>query len=108
MTLIYFLSFDVQVRAGESLIRLATDLKQYLILNDFPSANEAITNSTKMTTTRQLDCDRKLMTLRDDLAGDLYELEEEYYSSSLKSDAQTTYIVCHNFMTNISNRTLSV
>ena len=67
-----------------------------------------ITNNTKMTTTRQLDCDRKLMTLRDDLAADLYELEEEYYSSSLKSDTQKTNIVCHNFITNISNRTLSV
>ncbi|XP_010848458.1 PREDICTED: mediator of RNA polymerase II transcription subunit 22, partial [Bison bison bison] len=30
------------VRAGESLMKLVSDLKQFLILNDFPSVNEAI------------------------------------------------------------------
>ncbi|KAG7243884.1 hypothetical protein INR49_006039 [Caranx melampygus] len=31
------------VRAGESLMKLVSDLKQFLILNDFPSVNDAIT-----------------------------------------------------------------
>jgi len=72
------------VRAGESLMKLVTDLKQYLILNDFPSANEAITQNARVMQTMQQECDRKLMALRDDLAADLYDLEEEYYSSPFK------------------------
>lgn len=31
--------------------------------------------------TKQAECDQKLMSLRDDMAADLYDLEEEYYSS---------------------------
>lgn len=31
--------------------------------------------------TKQAECDQKLMSLRDDIAADLYDLEEEYYSS---------------------------
>ncbi len=65
-------------------MKLVTDLKQYLILNDFPSANEAITQNARVMQTMQQECDRKLMALRDDLAADLYDLEEEYYSSPFK------------------------
>lgn len=36
------------VRAGESLMKLVSDIKQYLILNDFPSVNEAITQNSKL------------------------------------------------------------
>ncbi|CAH1982505.1 unnamed protein product [Acanthoscelides obtectus] len=69
------------VRAGESLMKLVSDIKQYLILNDFPSVNEAITQNSKLFRTKQAECDQKLMSLRDDMAADLYDLEEEYYSS---------------------------
>ena len=72
------------VRAGESLMKLISDIKQYLILNDFPSVNEAIAHNSKMFLNLQESCDCKLTTLRDDLATDLYELEEEYYSSQYK------------------------
>ena len=72
------------VRAGESLMKLVSDLKQYLILNDFPSVNEAIAQNSQMFKEMQVSCDRNLTTLRDDLATDLFELEEEYYSSSYK------------------------
>ncbi len=65
-------------------MKLVTDLKQYLILNDFPSANEAISQSVRSMQTMQADSDRKLMILRDDLTADLYDLEEEYYSSPFK------------------------
>ena len=65
-------------------MKLVTDLKQYLILNDFPSANEAILQNARVMQTMQQECDRKLMALRDDLAADLYDLEEEYYSSPFK------------------------
>jgi len=72
------------VRAGESLIKLVSDLKQYLILNDFPSVNEAITQNSNVFKEMQGSCDRKLTEMRDEMATDLFELEEEYYSSSYK------------------------
>ncbi|CAB3376086.1 Hypothetical predicted protein [Cloeon dipterum] len=72
------------VRAGESLMKLISDIKQYLILNDFPSVNEAIASNSKLFRTKQVECDQKLMTLRDDMAADLYDLEEEYYTSLCK------------------------
>lgn len=65
-------------------MKLVTDLKQYLILNDFPSANEAIAQNVRQYQTMAQESDRKLMALRDDMAADLYDLEEEYYSSSFK------------------------
>ncbi|XP_028612892.1 mediator of RNA polymerase II transcription subunit 22 [Grammomys surdaster] len=70
------------VRAGESLMKLVSDLKQFLILNDFPSVNEAIDQRNQQLRALQEECDRKLITLRDEVSIDLYELEEEYYSSS--------------------------
>lgn len=74
----------VSVRAGESLMKLVSDIKQYLILNDFPSVNEAITQNSKLFRTKQLECDQKLMSLRDDIAADLYDLEDEYFTSIYK------------------------
>ncbi|XP_012520152.1 PREDICTED: mediator of RNA polymerase II transcription subunit 22 [Propithecus coquereli] len=70
------------VRAGESLMKLVSDLKQFLILNDFPSVNEAIEQRSQQLRALQEECDRKLTALRDEVSIDLYELEEEYYSSS--------------------------
>lgn len=74
----------LQVRAGESLMKLVSDLKQFLILNDFPSVNDAIDQRDQQLRGLQEECDRKLVTLRDEVAIDLYELEEEYYSSRYK------------------------
>ncbi|XP_047556801.1 mediator of RNA polymerase II transcription subunit 22 isoform X2 [Lutra lutra] len=70
-----------KVRAGESLMKLVSDLKQFLILNDFPSVNEAIDQRNQQLRALQEECDRKLIALRDEVSIDLYELEEEYYSS---------------------------
>ncbi|CAB3223069.1 unnamed protein product [Arctia plantaginis] len=72
------------VRAGESLIKLVSDIKQYLILNDFSSVNEAITQNSKLFRTKQQECDQKIMSLRDDIAADLYDLEDEYFTSIFK------------------------
>ncbi|XP_070991049.1 mediator of RNA polymerase II transcription subunit 22-like isoform X3 [Oncorhynchus clarkii lewisi] len=72
------------VRAGESLMKLVSDLKQFLILNDFPSVNEAISLQNQQLRSLQEECDKKLTSLRDEIAIDLYELEEEYYSSRYK------------------------
>lgn len=76
--------YTITVRAGESLLKLVSDIKQYLILNDFPSVNEAITSNSNLFRTKQQECDQKLMSLRDDIAADLYDLEEEYFTSIYK------------------------
>ncbi|XP_070581937.1 mediator of RNA polymerase II transcription subunit 22-like [Ptychodera flava] len=72
------------VRAGESLMKLTADIKQFLILNDFPSVNEAIAHRTQYLKSAQAEYDRKLMQLRDEVAIDLYDVEEEYYTSRYK------------------------
>ncbi|KAL7289349.1 mediator of RNA polymerase II transcription subunit 22 [Trichogramma pretiosum] len=69
------------VRAGESLLKLVSDIKQYLILNDFLSVNEAISQNSKLFRAKQNECDQKLANLRDDMATELYDLEEEYFTS---------------------------
>uniref|UniRef100_G1Q468 Mediator of RNA polymerase II transcription subunit 22 n=1 Tax=Myotis lucifugus TaxID=59463 RepID=G1Q468_MYOLU len=70
------------VRAGESLMKLVSDLKQFLILNDFLSVNEAIDQRNQQLRALQEECDRKLTALWEEASMDLYELEEAYYSSS--------------------------
>lgn len=72
------------VRAGESLMKLVSDIKQYLILNDFNTANDAIVHNSQLYRSTQMDRDHKLMSLRDEMAMDLYDLEEEYYTSLYK------------------------
>ncbi|KAK7070583.1 Mediator of RNA polymerase II transcription subunit 22 [Halocaridina rubra] len=90
MTQVEEINFQMQVRsanmvrAAESLMKLVADVKQYLILNDFPSVNEAITNNSQLFKTKSQEADQKLMALRDDMAFDLYELEEEFYGSIYK------------------------
>ncbi|XP_068617060.1 mediator of RNA polymerase II transcription subunit 22 isoform X1 [Brachionichthys hirsutus] len=79
------------VRAGESLMKLVSDLKQFLILNDFPSVNDAISLQNQQLRSLQEECDKKLTSLRDEIAIDLYELEEEYYSSRSCKRTQLLY-----------------
>ena len=67
------------VRAGESLMKLVSDIKQFLVLNDFHSVNDAISSSSNLYRSTQQDRDSKLMSLRDEMASDLYDHELEYY-----------------------------
>lgn len=82
--LINLFFFSLLVRAGESLMKLVSDIKQYLILNDFHSVNDAITANSQLFRSTQSECDKKLMNLREAAAIDLYDLEEEYYTSEFK------------------------
>ena len=65
-------------------MKLVSDLKQYLILNDFHSVNEAIITNSQLYRTMQQENDKRLVDLRDDMATELYDLEEEYYTSIYK------------------------
>lgn len=80
------LLFEYAVRAGESLMKLVSELKQYLILNDFHSVNSAIVKNSHLYRRAQAECDKKLVNLREAAAADLHELEEEYYTSEFKRD----------------------
>ncbi|MEE6505333.1 hypothetical protein FKM82_005499 [Ascaphus truei] len=88
-----------RVRAGESLMKLVSDLKQFLILNDFPSVNEAINQRNQQLRGLQDECDKKLIALRDEIAVDLYELEEEYYSSSYSVCDPSDLPLCEAYWT---------
>ena len=62
-------------------MRLISDIKEYLILNDFSSVNEGITDRTKTLQQIQDETDKKLLVLKEDLSARLHELEESYYTS---------------------------
>lgn len=104
MTQVEEINFQMQVRsanmvrAAESLMKLVADVKQYLILNDFPSVNEAITQNSLIFKTKSQEADQKLMALRDDMASDLYELEEEFYSSIYKEKWSYDAVEICNFI----------
>jgi len=46
--------------------------------------NESILQTSHLYKQKQQECDKKLMALRDDMAIDLMQCEEEYYSSACK------------------------
>ena len=73
------------VRAGESLLKLVSDIKEFLILNNFPGVNESIERRCKQLYALQKESQNTLNSVKEDLAGSLYELEEEYYNSYCKS-----------------------
>ncbi|KAF6032633.1 MED22 [Bugula neritina] len=56
------------VRAGDSLMKLVSDLKQFLILNDFSAIGDSVESS----------------RMKDEVASDLYLLEDEYFNSAVK------------------------
>lgn len=60
-------------RAGESLMKLVSDLKQFLVLNDFPSVNESISTNTQLYKNIQSECDKTLMNLKDEMSVELFE-----------------------------------
>ncbi|CAD5120352.1 DgyrCDS8927 [Dimorphilus gyrociliatus] len=69
------------VRACESLLKLVSDIKQYILLNDFVSVNEVIHHTRMSYTQKQQIHDHALIAIRNEIADELYDLEEEYYSS---------------------------
>jgi len=74
------------VRAAEALLRLVAEVKQYLILNDFPSVNEAISNNYLAFDKKTKEIDQTLLSIRDEVAQELYEHEEDYYYSHFKEN----------------------
>lgn len=71
-------------RAAESIMKLIWDIKQFIIINDFPLINETIKHTGHLYRKEVNEIDFKLMALRDEISNELYELEEEYYNSYVK------------------------
>ena len=84
LLLSFFSFFFSQVRAGESLMKLVSDMKEFLILNDFPSVNTSISERSNAVQEIINQTDQQLLTLKQELAFNLFELEQSYYSSSYR------------------------
>lgn len=69
-------------KASEELIKLIYNIKQFLIINDFPLINDAISSTANLAKSSEID--KKLQRLRDEVSTELFELEDEYYSSYIK------------------------
>ncbi|VDP03849.1 unnamed protein product [Soboliphyme baturini] len=78
-------------RCAEALIKLVSDLKQFLILNDFEFVNETVefTNSQCQLIRKELN--DKLLTVKEEAAVCLQEAEQEYYNTSLQD--RTSFIL---------------
>lgn len=72
-------------RAAEAMLKLISDVKQFLILNDFAFVNETLaTTSAECREIRKLHDDR-LSAVKEDATAFLLEVEQEYYNSILRS-----------------------
>ncbi|XP_016991809.1 mediator of RNA polymerase II transcription subunit 22 [Drosophila rhopaloa] len=70
------------VRAGESLIKLVHDIKEFHILYDFPAIDEDIKKKSELCSAMQAEYDDKIARVAKDMADELSDLEDEYNSSS--------------------------
>ena len=71
-------------RASESLMKLISEVKQYVILNDFSQINDNIKHQVDYSVKMVHKIDTHMMQIRDEMANELNELEEEYYTSRFK------------------------
>lgn len=67
------------VRHSEALLKLATDIKKELAVNDHDLLSVRTTDRAAVLEAHQSTVRDELFALRDDLGGLLYELEEAYY-----------------------------
>jgi len=65
-------------------MKLVSDMKEFLILNDFPSVNNSISERSNAIQEITNQADQQLLTLKQELAVNLFELEQSYYSSSYR------------------------
>lgn len=59
-------------------------MKEFLILNDFPSVNTSITERSNALQEISIQTDQQLLALKQELAVNLSELEQAYYSFSYR------------------------
>ncbi|KFD72672.1 hypothetical protein M514_01798 [Trichuris suis] len=85
--------YEMQVRASnmtrsaETLIQTVSDLRQFLILNDFAFINEAVTFTSGQCQLSQKEMNEKLATIKEEISFCLQEAEQEYYSTAEMSES---------------------
>lgn len=70
----------IQTRAAEALLKLVSDLREFIILNDFALVNEKIQAAEREFVGHRRQSDKQLQDLNDRLAIELAEIESEFYS----------------------------
>lgn len=66
------------VRSGESLLKLVSDMKEFLILNDFTPVNSSISEISQMLKPMNEETENKLSELKESTSMDLAEMEKEH------------------------------
>ncbi|XP_065067813.1 mediator of RNA polymerase II transcription subunit 22-like isoform X1 [Rhopilema esculentum] len=66
------------VRAGESLLKLVSDMKEFLILNDFLPVNSSISKVSQRLKTLEGETETKLCEIKESFSTGLAEMEKEY------------------------------
>eukprot|EP00112_Aurelia_sp_Birch-Aquarium-sp1_P003055 Seg1342.12 transcript_id=Seg1342.12/GoldUCD/mRNA.D3Y31 product="Mediator of RNA polymerase II transcription subunit 22" protein_id=Seg1342.12/GoldUCD/D3Y31 len=69
------------VRSGESLLKLVSDMKEFLILNDFTPVNASISDITQRLKNIEDETDQRISGIKDSMSNDLSEMEKEYSMS---------------------------
>ena len=65
-------------------MKLISDIKEFLILNDFPAVNMSLQKRAQKLKLIEEESKKKLWQLRESVDSDLRVLEEEYYMSKYK------------------------
>jgi len=65
-------------------MKLIADIKEFLILNDYPAVNTSLQKRTQVLRNIEEQTKKKLWELREQVDGDLRHLEEEYCFSKYK------------------------
>ena len=63
-------------------MKLICDIKEFLILNDFPAVNMSLQKRAKQLKTITDETKKKLLQLQEEVSNDMRFLEEEYLTSS--------------------------
>lgn len=72
------------VRSAEATIKLISDVKQFLILNDFAFVNDTLASTASECREIRRIHDERLSAIKEDATAFLQEVEQEYYNSSLR------------------------
>ena len=70
------------VRAGESLLKLVSELKTFVILNDFPSINQHIKDENEGLLEISKNLEKHFLKLKEEFSVALYDIESEKYAST--------------------------
>jgi mediator of RNA polymerase II transcription subunit 22 len=73
------------VQAADSLLKLVSELKQTAVFSDFTALNEQIEKRSATFVHLNEDTDQLLMSVGEEVAASLQELESHYYNSPYRS-----------------------